>query len=70
MKAALDGDKAFGALTILDYLQDLFTVAGRDEFKRDEILVVLNATKHSPEIFDADIVAAYDLAIQSLEGQQ
>ena len=50
-KPALDGEFAVGAITHLQYLRDLFTHAGKEQFSRDEILVLLDTAGHDPEVF-------------------
>lgn len=58
--AIFDVGQALAAIGVLDYLQDLFTAANKETFSRVEILVVLNAVKHDPEIFDFQTVIAWD----------
>ena len=58
----MNADEQFAALNVLDYLTDLFTAAGKDSFTRENILVVLNAVKNDPELFDPDIVVAQEIA--------
>lgn len=48
------------ALSVLDYVSDLFTSSPRESFSRDEVLVILNAVRNDPEIFDAAVVALWD----------
>ncbi len=49
--AMLSGDAAVGAAGMLCYLRDLFTVAGKDQFTREEILVLLEIASRDDEIF-------------------
>ncbi len=58
----MNSDEQFAALNVLDYLSDLFTAAGKDSFTRENILVVLNAVKSDPELFDPDVVIAHQIA--------
>lgn len=52
----------FACLNILDYLSDLFTGAGKDQFTREDVLLVLNLVKNDPDLFDADVVTAQEIA--------
>ena len=58
--AFLTGDTAFGALAILDYLQDLITVSPLEQFPKADLLILLNDTRTHPQIFDAETVLMYD----------
>jgi hypothetical protein len=60
-------DQQYGALLVLDYLSDLFTMANRQEFTRESILVVLNNVKNDSDIFDADVVTAHAIATADLD---
>lgn len=51
----LDGDLAVGAASFLCYLRDLFTGAGKDQFSREEILVILETCSRDAEIFPAGV---------------
>jgi len=59
-----DGEQAYGALCILDYLLALFTAAGRESFTRDVILVTLNSVKNDPELFALDTVLDYEKTVE------
>ena len=63
----LNQETAFGALLMLDYLQELFTAAQRQSFSQAEILVVLNLVKNDPEVFDPEIVLAYEIATGEID---
>ncbi len=52
----------FQCLNILDYVLDLFTYAGKEEFTRAEVLVILNHVKHDPDLFDPEMVVAQEEA--------
>lgn len=54
----LTDDEQFQALNVIEYLMDLFTAAGKENFTRTEILVVLNAVRNDPEIFDPAVLVA------------
>lgn len=57
----------FGAQVVLRFLSDLFTVSGKDQFSREDILVLLNVCKHDPELFDADVIAEEEELVASEE---
>lgn len=63
----LEPSEAFASLIILDFLSDLFTDSGRETFSRDDILVILNWAKNDPDLFDPDVVLAYELATADIE---
>lgn len=37
---------------VLEYLEDLFGASPNDSFTRDEVLLVISAVKHDPEILE------------------
>jgi len=57
---ALEGEYAVGAALIICYLRSPFTVAGKDVFRREEILVVLDAIQADPDIMIPNLVQALD----------
>ena len=57
----------FQALNTISYLEDLFTIATKETFSRDEILMLLNRVKTDPEIFDPQVVIAHQIACDELE---
>ena len=68
-RPALDEDgTAYGALLILDYLQELFLASGRETFSKEQVMVALNLVKNDPEVIAPEIVLAYELATDELEG--
>lgn len=54
-----DGVEAFAALSIIEYLEDLFAMGGRETYTREQVLVILNAVKNDPDVFDPDTLLAY-----------
>jgi hypothetical protein len=50
-KPIIHGDFAVGAAFLWSYLRDLFTAAGKDQFTRDELLVLLDTISRDGEIF-------------------
>ena len=68
-RPALDEDRtAYGALLILDYLQELFLASGRETFSKEQVMVALNCVKNDPEVIAPEAVIAYELATDGLEG--
>ena len=53
----LDEDCQAGAAAMVMYIRDLFTIAGKDTFTREEILVLLNTIQNDRELFTTDLVA-------------
>jgi hypothetical protein len=51
-----DEDCQVGAAAMLAFIRDLFTIAGKDVFTREDILVLLNEIQHDREIFTMDLV--------------
>lgn len=49
-----------GAAAMLIYLRDCFTVARKEVYTRDEILVILNTIQTDRELFTADVVSLMD----------
>lgn len=56
----------FDGLLILDYILDLFTSSPKSEFTTAEILVVLNLIKNDPDLFDPDVILAYEEAVKDI----
>ena len=56
----------FDGLLILDYILDLFTASPKREHTTESVLVVLNAVRNDPELFDPDVVLAYEEAVQGI----
>lgn len=54
----LTTDEQFQALNMLDYLSDLFTVAGKETFTREDVLVIINTVRSDPDFFDPAVVIA------------
>ena len=53
----IQGDFAVGAAVLWSYLRDLFTNAGKDQFTRDEILVLLDTVNRDSELFTPGAMA-------------
>ncbi|MDM7994659.1 MAG: hypothetical protein QUT30_03125 [Acidobacteriota bacterium] len=53
----LDENCQLGAAAMLMFLRDLFTIANKDQFTREEILVLLNDLQNDRDIFIVDLVA-------------
>ena len=67
-RPALDEDRtAYGALLILDYLQELFLASGRDTFTKEQVMVALNCVKNDPEVIAPEAVVAYELATEEIQ---
>lgn len=56
----MPGEYQVGAAAILSYLLDCFTGTPKEQFTRDEILVLLNAILHDGEIFTLDILSLFE----------
>lgn len=56
----LDPEQQIGAAVLVAFLRDLFTTAGKEQFTRDEILVLLNTLQNDPEIFSVDLVTLFE----------
>ena len=68
MRPALDEDgTAYGALLILDYLQELFLASGRETFTKEQVIIALNLVKTDPEIIAPEAVIAYELATEEVQ---
>lgn len=67
MDSPMTPQEQYQCLNLLDYLSDLFTRAGKDNFTRESILVVLNAIRNDPEMFDPDVVIAQQVATADIE---
>lgn len=52
----------FQALNILDVLSDLFSAASTRTFTCGDVLIVLDAVRSDPELFDPDVVVAQQIA--------
>ena len=66
----LSTDDQFAGLIFLDYISDLFTVAGKEQFTRAEILIVLNNVKCDPDLFDPDVVVAYEQETKAIHNER
>lgn len=66
-KPGLDDENALGAISILQYVRSLFTTAGKETFAREDILVVIDAIGHDPEIFP---LGAWDLLDSDMEVEE
>ena len=55
VKALLDGDAAVGAASFLCYLRDCFTASGKDVWRREELLVLLETMSRDREMFPCGI---------------
>jgi hypothetical protein len=62
----LTPEQQFGGQLILDYLLDLFTISPKSDHTTGSVLVVLNAVKNNPELFERDIVLAYEEAVKDV----
>ena len=60
--SALTPQEQFQALNVLELLSDLFTAAQKNQFTREDILVIINCVRNDDEIFDPDIVIAQQIA--------
>lgn len=49
-------DAQLGGLITLKYLQDLLTVANKDIFTREELLVLINVMCNDKEFFDVNLL--------------
>ena len=58
-------ESALAVLSLLDYLQDLFTV-GKQAYTREEVLVILNLVREDPELIDPLAVVAYQMATEGI----
>lgn len=58
------------AMWTIDYLLDLFTVCANERYSREQVLVILNTVRHDPELFEAELVGAYDEAKRELGDEQ
>jgi len=61
-------DQQFCGLGILTYLSDLLTESPRESFSRDEVLVLLDCVRSDGDLFDPDVVIAYEKATADVEG--
>jgi hypothetical protein len=52
----LDEECQLGAAGMIVYLRDLFTIANKEQFTRDELLVLLNNIQNDRELFTVDLV--------------
>jgi hypothetical protein len=66
----LPQDDQFAGLIFLDYVSDLFTVAAKETFTRSEILIVLNNIKCDPDLFDPDVVVAYEQETEAIQNER
>ena len=66
--AITDPGEALAALGVLNYIEDLFTSTPKELFSPAEILLILNAVKNDPEIFDPLAVIAYEQVTEEHEG--
>lgn len=46
----------FGALVALDLLSDLFTISKKEQFSREEILVIINWAKNDSGIISVEVM--------------
>ncbi len=53
----LDEDCQIGAAAMITFLRDMFTIAGKDNFTREDLLVLLNEIQGDRDIFTVDLVA-------------
>lgn len=60
-------DQELYALLVLDYIRDLLTESPKEQFTRDEILVVLTLVRTDPEMFSPELVAMVDDATREFE---
>jgi len=58
----LSQDDQFAALNILEFLTGLFTASGKQQFSREEVLVILDDVRSMEDLFDPDIVIAHQQA--------
>jgi len=58
----LSQDDQFAALTILEFLTGLFTVSAKEQFSREDILIILDDVRSMEDLFDPDIVIAHQQA--------
>jgi hypothetical protein len=56
MKELMERDEQMAAQIVLQYVIGLFTVAERDTFTREEVLVLLNHARTDSDIFDPAVV--------------
>jgi hypothetical protein len=62
-----DAHRQYAALCLLEFISDLFTAAGKETFSRDEILALLNCFKNDAELFDPQVVVAFDMISAEVE---
>jgi hypothetical protein len=55
-----NADNQWGAQSILGLLRDVFTVTPRANFTREEILVILDRIRSDRDLFDPNLVLAFD----------
>jgi hypothetical protein len=54
------------ALSLIEFLSDLFTATGKETFTRGEILFLLNSARDNPELIDPLAVVAYQMATEGI----
>ena len=59
-------DEQYASLVILDYLLGLFTASPKPVHTRESILVTLNAVKNDPELFEEEVLLAYEEAVKDV----
>lgn len=67
MKKKLTELDQYAGLVFLDFLRDLFTVAGKEQYSRVEILLILDNLRGHDDLFDPDVVRAYDQAVEGID---
>ena len=67
MSWPLSVDEQVAALSVLDYLRDLFTASPRQMLPLEDILVILDHVRSDSQIFDQDVVVALEIAQGEVE---
>jgi hypothetical protein len=62
-------DEQYGALLVLDFISDLFTTGKKESFTRTDILIFLDHVRNQPDIFEADVVLAHQIATSELAAE-
>lgn len=69
MISPLTPNEQFQALNILDYVSDLFTMAGRENYSRADILIVLNHVRNDANLFEPAVLIAQQEAAAQIGSQ-
>lgn len=64
MNTQLTEQEQFQCLNVLDLLSDLFTA--KEQFTREDILIILDHVRSDPEMFDPGVVIAQQDATRDI----